>query len=96
MAIHSSTLAWRIPWTGEPGRLPSMGSQRVGHHWSDLAYTHTLIQIHVCTTRSLRCGFQIPIFLSGMERVVGVDESQGPGKGFRMGGSRKITQHLGS
>ena len=30
-AIHSSTLAWKIPWTEEPGRLQSMGSQRVGH-----------------------------------------------------------------
>ena len=32
MATHSSTLAWRIPWTEEPGRLQSMGSQRVGHN----------------------------------------------------------------
>ena len=31
MATHSSVLAWRIPGTGEPGRLPSMGSHRVGH-----------------------------------------------------------------
>ena len=31
MAIHSSTLAWRIPWTEKPGRLQSMGSQRVRH-----------------------------------------------------------------
>ena len=31
MATHSSTLAWRIPWREEPGRLQSMGSQRVGH-----------------------------------------------------------------
>ena len=31
MAIHSSTLAWKIPWTEEPGRLQSVGSQRVGH-----------------------------------------------------------------
>ena len=31
MATHSSTLAWTIPWTEEPGRLQSMGSQRVGH-----------------------------------------------------------------
>ena len=31
MATHSSTLAWKIPWTGKPGRLQSMGSQRVGH-----------------------------------------------------------------
>ena len=31
MATHSGTLAWKIPWTEGPGRLPSMGSQRVGH-----------------------------------------------------------------
>ena len=37
MATHSSVLAWRIPWTEEPGGLPSMGSHRVGHDWSDLA-----------------------------------------------------------
>ena len=37
MATHSSVLAWRIPGTGEPAGLPSMGSQRVGHDWSDLA-----------------------------------------------------------
>ena len=35
MATHSSILAWRIPWTEEPSRLQSMGSQRVGHDWSD-------------------------------------------------------------
>ena len=34
MATHSSILAWRIPWTEEPGRLQSMGSQRVGHDWA--------------------------------------------------------------
>ena len=40
MAIHSSTLAWKIPWTEEPDRLQSMGSQRVGHfhfHFQRLA-----------------------------------------------------------
>ena len=37
MATHSSVLAWRIPRTGEPGGLPSMGSHRVGHNWIDLA-----------------------------------------------------------
>ena len=31
MATHSSILAWKIPWTVEPSRVPSMGSQRVGH-----------------------------------------------------------------
>ena len=34
MATHSGTLAWKIPWTGEPCRLQSMGSQRVGHDWA--------------------------------------------------------------
>ena len=37
MATHSSVLAWRIPGTAEPGGLPSMGSHRVRHDWSDLA-----------------------------------------------------------
>ena len=41
MATHSSVLAWRIPGTGEPGRLPSMGLHRVGHDWSDLAAVAT-------------------------------------------------------
>ena len=37
MATHSSVLAWRIPGMGEPGGLPSMGSHKVRHDWSDLA-----------------------------------------------------------
>ena len=37
MATHSSVLAWRIPGMAEPGRLPSVGSHRVGHDSSDLA-----------------------------------------------------------
>ena len=37
MATHSSVLSWRIPGTAEPGGLPSMGSHRVGHDWSNLA-----------------------------------------------------------
>ena len=37
MATHSSVLAWTIPGTAEPGVLPSVGSHRVGHDWSDLA-----------------------------------------------------------
>ena len=37
MATHSSVLTWRIPGVGEPGGLPSMGSHRVRHDWSDLA-----------------------------------------------------------
>ena len=37
MATHSSVLAWRVPGTGEPGGLPSMGLHRVGHDWGNLA-----------------------------------------------------------
>ena len=39
MTTHSSILAWRIPWTEEPGGLQSMGSQRVEHNWETNAYT---------------------------------------------------------
>ena len=42
MATHSSILVWRIPWTQEPGGLQSIGSQRVGQDWSDLARTHAI------------------------------------------------------
>ena len=38
MATQCSILAWRIPWTEEPGRLQSMGSQRVGHNWATFTY----------------------------------------------------------
>ena len=43
MAAHASILAWRIPWTEEPGRLHSMELQRVRHDWSDLSHSHTHI-----------------------------------------------------
>ena len=51
MATHSSVLAWRIPGTGESGGLPSLGSHKVGHDWSDLVaaaaayFTHTNVYI---------------------------------------------------
>ena len=44
MVIHSSILAWEIPWTEEPGRLQSMGSQRAGR---DLATEYTLIAFQI-------------------------------------------------
>ena len=60
MATHSSTLAWKIPWTEEPCRLQSMGSQRVGHGWAAslhfmytkklyYVYTRWYIQYNHCT-----------------------------------------------
>ena len=45
MATHSSILAWRIPWTEEPGGLQHIGSQRVGHNRSDLAHMLSVPQI---------------------------------------------------
>ena len=47
MSTHSSVLAWRIPGMGEPGGLPSMGSHRVGHDWSDLAAAYLKIFEHL-------------------------------------------------
>ena len=52
MATHSSILAWKIPWTVEPGRLLSMGSQRVGH---DFTFTFTLRKQKTCTLKTVRC-----------------------------------------
>jgi len=44
VVTHSSILAWRIPWMEKPGRLQSMGSQRVGHDW----VTFTLLYFTYC------------------------------------------------
>ena len=46
MATHSCVLAWRIPGMGEPGGLPSLGSHRVGHDWSDLAAAAAVMYIN--------------------------------------------------
>ena len=51
MATHSSILAWRIPWTEEPGRLQSMGSQRVRRDWSDLVCMRVL-----SSGKTTKCG----------------------------------------
>ena len=64
MAPHSSTLAWKIPWMEEPGRLQSMGSQRVGHNWTTSLSFFTFM-------RWRRKWQPTPVFLPG--------ESQGGG-----------------
>ena len=54
-ATHSSTLAWKIPWTEDPGRLPSMGSQRAGQDWAtslSLSTTGTRTGVPVCRPTS--------------------------------------------
>ena len=50
MATHSSTLAWKVPWMEEPGRLQSMGSQRVGHNWAT-----SLFFLFYCWQRHTDC-----------------------------------------
>ena len=63
MATHSSVLVWRIPGTVEPGGLPSMGSHRVGHDWSDLAAAAagfpSVASGKESTCQCKRCGFDL-------------------------------------
>ena len=63
MATHSSVVAWQIPWMEEPGGLPSMGSHRVGHDWSDLAAAAAAAGDHVekeMATHSSVLAWRIP------------------------------------
>ena len=53
-AAHCSTLAWRIPWAEEPGRLQSMGSQRVRHNW----VTNT--QLYICSPQNSNLSLPFP------------------------------------
>ena len=79
MAPHSSTLAWKIPWAEEPGRLQSMGSRRVGHDWTT--------SLSLFTSMHWRRKWQpTPVFLPG--------ESQGQGAWWAAiyGVSRSWTQ----
>ena len=85
METHSSVLAWRIPGGREPGGLPSMGSHRVGHDWSDLAAAagDTSGKEPVCQWGDMRLGFDpwigkfpwrrawqpIPVFLLGQNSM---------------------------
>ena len=69
MATHSSVLAWRIPGTGEPGGLPSLGSHRVGHDRSDLAataYNFPTAFILILSLELLKC----PVRSTGQESLV--------------------------
>ena len=75
MATHPNILAWKIPWTEEPGRLQSIGSQRLGHNWSDW---HTCMfpslflvsSLHLCSDAIFKTCFlaypnnlPLPIFI---------------------------------
>ena len=77
VTTHSSILAWRIPWTEEPGGLQSMGSQRVRHDWATNTFTHSISvetsyaviwiedsQLSIQATESL---FSVSLFLFGRQ-----------------------------
>jgi len=65
MAAHSSIVAWKIPWTGEPGRLQSMGLQRVGHDWStSLSLSMMLIMIYGCDSWTITAEHQRMMLLN--------------------------------
>ena len=64
METHSSILAWRVPWTEEPGGLPSMGSHRVGYDWSDLA-------------AAAAAAWYLNNILTNKDNYIYVDEKQG-------------------
>ena len=74
MATHSSVLAWRIPGTGEPGGLPSIGSHRVRHDRSDLAAAAYCFLIHSSFGGHLVC-FHILVVLNNTAVNVGVHVS---------------------
>ena len=60
MAPHSSTLAWKIPWTEEPGRLQSMGSRRVRHRLSNFTFTFHFHALKEMATHSGVLAWRIP------------------------------------
>ena len=77
MAIHSSTLAWKIPWTEEPDRQQSIGSQRVGH---DFTFTFTLkvqrrVTMNVQVVSRVQCGWNKELNVCIM--INGAEESKG-------------------
>ena len=61
MAIHSRTIAWKIPWTEEPGRLQSMGLQRVRHDWAtSTSLSHSCHDLWLCPSFK---GCALPLYL---------------------------------
>ena len=80
LTTHSSILTWSIPWTKEPGRLPSTGSQRVGHDWSDLAHTHTFNDWYQKVSEKAKACWRSPIWDAEWEQFDrGEDNARLPG-----------------
>ena len=85
MATHSSILAWRIPWTEEPGGLQSMELQRVGHHWETNTFTFHFSGFNSVPVKCM-CTWKLKLWL--VWKQLFVDEIE-----FKI--SRKITLDLG-
>ena len=71
MATCSSVLAWRIPGMGEPDGLPSMGSRRVGHDWSDLAAA-AVINLNVNGLNSPIKRLRLVVWMKNQDQLYGV------------------------
>ena len=73
MAVHSSVLAWRFPWTEEPGGLQSTGSERVGHNWAEAI---KIIDVLTCTLlAAFQAASMIPASFVGEKRESVVAQS---------------------
>ena len=70
MAPHSSTLAWKIPWTEEPGRLQSMGSRKVRHDLSDLPFPFKIAADGDCSREIKRCLLLGRKAMTNLDRVL--------------------------
>ena len=88
MATHSSVLAWRIPGTGEPGGLPSMGSHRVRHNWSDLAVVFKWMKTRGVATDWILCSLPHPN--SDIETLLPMERIFGHGSFGRQLGLEKV------
>ena len=68
IATHSSTLAWKITWMEEPGRLQTMGSQRVGHYWVTLHSFFLSIPGYSCLTAHLKLNKILSQVIIGLQK----------------------------
>ena len=84
MTTHSSVLAWRIPGTGEPGGLPSLGSHRVGHDWSDLAAAAAAVSYHWEGFPCGSAGKESACNGGDLGSIPGLGRSPGKGKGYSL------------
>ena len=76
MATHSRVLAWRIPGTGEPGGLPSTGSHRVGHDWSDLAAAAALCILAFLRLSQFNCFLMASLMAQMVKNLPAMWETQ--------------------